>query len=158
MTIERAEPLSRHEAQLLDGYCGQAALVLEHLALATTVAGRSGPGGLEHLTPRELEVLGLMARGLTNAAICDDRGRRRWHWIVAATVLATVMSWSRTYLSVHWATDTIGGSAIGIGCALLAEAAWEGGRRRIASADQMSTDRNAELTRVAASERSTDPA
>ena len=53
------------------------------------------------------------------------RGRSRWHWIVAATFVATLMSWSRTYLSVHWASDTIAGAAIGIGCALLAEAAFE---------------------------------
>ena len=42
------------------------------------------------------------------------------------------MSWSRTYLSVHWATDTIAGSAIGIGCALLAEAVFEIGRSKLA--------------------------
>lgn len=60
------------------------------------------------------------------------RGTRRWHWIVGATLVATIMSWSRTYLSVHWASDTIAGTAIGVGCALLAEAFFEGRRRAAA--------------------------
>ncbi len=72
LTVERDHPASRHEERLLDGYVAQAALVIEHLALASTLAGRRTPGGLEHLTPREREVLGLMARGLTNAAICEE--------------------------------------------------------------------------------------
>lgn len=72
LTVDRAEPVTRHENQLLDGYCAQAALVIEHLTLATTLAGRSGPGGLDHLTPREHEVLGLIAKGLSNAAICEE--------------------------------------------------------------------------------------
>jgi Bacterial regulatory proteins, luxR family len=70
--MERADPLSRHEQRLLDGYCGQAALVIDHLSLAATLSGQVGPGGFDHLTPRELEVLELMSRGLTNAAICDE--------------------------------------------------------------------------------------
>jgi DNA-binding CsgD family transcriptional regulator len=73
ISVTRPDPwLSRHEVELLDGYCAQAALVIEHLRLATTAAGGSVSGGLDHLTPREREVLGLMARGLSNAAICEE--------------------------------------------------------------------------------------
>ena len=72
LTVDRPDPVSRHQARLLDGYAAQAALVLEHLALASTLAGSSTPGGLEHLTPREQQVLELMAKGLTNAGICDE--------------------------------------------------------------------------------------
>ena len=72
LTVDRHDPLSRHEERLIDGYAAQAALILEHLTLASTLAGRRTPGGLEHLTPREQQVLELMARGLTNAGICDE--------------------------------------------------------------------------------------
>lgn len=61
------------------------------------------------------------------------RGRRRWHWFVAASVFAALMSWSRVYLAAHWASDTIAGTAIGVGVALLAEVAFEGGRSAVAA-------------------------
>jgi membrane-associated phospholipid phosphatase len=43
--------------------------------------------------------------------------RRRWWWALAA--LGTLgMAWSRTYLQVHWLSDVVGGSLLGIGVAL----------------------------------------
>jgi hypothetical protein len=72
ISVDRAQQLSRHDLQLLDGFCGQAVLVLENLAAASKLAGGPATGHLDHLTPRELEVLALMAEGLTNAAICDQ--------------------------------------------------------------------------------------
>jgi len=62
----------------------------------------------------------------------EERSFRRWHWFVAASLLAAAMAWSRTYLSVHWATDTIAGTCLGVAIALLAEAAFEGGRHEAA--------------------------
>jgi undecaprenyl-diphosphatase len=44
--------------------------------------------------------------------------RRLW-WTIAALGIA-VMAWSRTYLQVHWLTDVIAGSLLGIGITLLA--------------------------------------
>jgi membrane-associated phospholipid phosphatase len=44
--------------------------------------------------------------------------RRRWWWVLAAVGIAG-MAWSRTYLQVHWLSDVVGGSALGIGIALL---------------------------------------
>lgn len=72
VALERRQPLTRHELRLLDGFCGQAALVLEHLARSSAAATGRGPSQhLDHLTARELEVLDLMAQGLSNAGICE---------------------------------------------------------------------------------------
>ena len=50
----------------------EAGLVLGHLGLAEVIARERRAGHLEELTPREHEVLELMARGLSNAAICAE--------------------------------------------------------------------------------------
>lgn len=60
------------------------------------------------------------------------RGRRRYFWIGIASFVAASMAWSRTYLSAHWATDTIAGSALGAALALFCGAAFEGVRRKVA--------------------------
>ena len=44
--------------------------------------------------------------------------RRRWWWTLAAVGIVG-MAWSRTYLQVHWLSDVVGGSLLGIGIALL---------------------------------------
>jgi DNA-binding NarL/FixJ family response regulator len=72
LSVRRADPLSRAEQQVLDDLTAQATLLVEHLDLADTVARRRAAEGLERLTPREREVLELMARGLSNAAICEQ--------------------------------------------------------------------------------------
>ena len=43
--------------------------------------------------------------------------RRRW-WSVFAALVVFGMAWSRTYLQVHWLSDVIGGSLLGLGIAL----------------------------------------
>jgi undecaprenyl-diphosphatase len=93
--------------------------------VATT--GMSFPSG--HAIAGAVTAFGIVAALL-------PRGRRRWHWFVAATVFAAAMSWSRVYLSVHWATDTIAGSCIGVGLALVTEAIFEGGRSAVAATTQ----------------------
>jgi undecaprenyl-diphosphatase len=92
-------------------------------ALVTT-SGTSFPSG--HAIATAVTAFGLVAAFL-------PRGRRRWHWFVAASFLAASMSWSRTYLDAHWATDTIAGTAIGVALALLSEALFEGGRHAVAT-------------------------
>lgn len=72
LLVHREAPLTRHEHQLLDAYGAQASFVIEHLLLATALAGRSAPTGFDHLSPRERDVLALLARGLSNAAICEE--------------------------------------------------------------------------------------
>lgn len=59
-------------ARLLDDLTAQAAWVIAHVGLARTVTREREAGHLAHLTPRENDVLELMARGLTNNAICDE--------------------------------------------------------------------------------------
>jgi membrane-associated phospholipid phosphatase len=44
--------------------------------------------------------------------------RRRWWWALAAVGIVG-MAWSRTYLQVHWLSDVVGGSLLGVGVALL---------------------------------------
>jgi undecaprenyl-diphosphatase len=44
-------------------------------------------------------------------------GRRRW-WTLAALGII-VMAWSRTYFQVHWLSDVVAGSLLGVGIALL---------------------------------------
>ena len=57
-------------------------------------------------------------------------GRRRWWLPAAAGILA--MAWSRTYLHVHWLSDALAGSVLGIAVSLLSFAAVQlvTGRRR----------------------------
>jgi membrane-associated phospholipid phosphatase len=45
--------------------------------------------------------------------------QRRWWWPLAALGIFG-MAWSRTYLQVHWLSDVIGGSLLGVGIALTA--------------------------------------
>jgi DNA-binding CsgD family transcriptional regulator len=74
LTIEGlgGDDLTRADGRLLDDLAGQATWVIEHLTLARVVNARARVGGLDDLTPREREVLELMARGLSNRAICDE--------------------------------------------------------------------------------------
>jgi undecaprenyl-diphosphatase len=44
--------------------------------------------------------------------------RRRWWWTLAALGIVG-MAWSRTYLQVHWLSDVVGGSLLGIGVSFL---------------------------------------
>lgn len=44
---------------------------------------------------------------------------RRARWLVLAALLAAAMMWSRTYLSVHWLSDTLAGALLGFGVALI---------------------------------------
>lgn len=64
--------LSRSQERVLDGLASQAALVLDNLSLARLIDRGRASGSLDQLTPREREVLELMARGLSNAAICQE--------------------------------------------------------------------------------------
>ena len=68
----RTNPLSLAEDRLFDDLAAQAALVIDHLNLGEVIARQRQAGHLEGLSPREREVLQLMARGLSNAAICDE--------------------------------------------------------------------------------------
>ena len=67
-----ARGISRAEERLLDDLAAQAALVLDRPGLSRLVGTDPAVARLDGLTPRERVVLELMARGLSNAAICDE--------------------------------------------------------------------------------------
>jgi DNA-binding CsgD family transcriptional regulator len=68
----RANQLSLAEVRLFDDLASQAALVIDHIGLASIITRQRETGHLDGLSAREREVLGLMARGLSNAAICAE--------------------------------------------------------------------------------------
>jgi DNA-binding CsgD family transcriptional regulator len=70
LVVPRVSVLTRSEELMMRDLVAQAALLLDRLTLAEIVRRETNAGHLEHLTPREQEVLELMARGLSNAAIC----------------------------------------------------------------------------------------
>jgi DNA-binding CsgD family transcriptional regulator len=72
LSVERPDPLSLAEQQLLLDLAAQATLVIEHLTLADVAARQSLSGHLDTLSPREQDVLQLMSQGLSNAAICTE--------------------------------------------------------------------------------------
>lgn len=71
LSVRGKRALSLSERRLLDDLAGQASLVLEHHSLSAAIAQQRRSGRLDGLTPREQEVLELLARGLSNAAICQ---------------------------------------------------------------------------------------
>ncbi len=72
VTRPRGEALSRSEDALFDDLAAQAGLVVDNLSLARVIERERAAGHLDKLTPRENEVLELMARGRSNAAICEE--------------------------------------------------------------------------------------
>lgn len=74
ISVDRAErdPLSLAEVRLLADLGAQAGLVIEHQGLGEVIARQRRAGLLEGLSPREQEVLELLARGRSNAAICRE--------------------------------------------------------------------------------------
>jgi DNA-binding CsgD family transcriptional regulator len=75
VTMDRTQPLSRHEQQLLDALGAQASLIVGMVVGMVDAAAGSSPAPAARfgrLTPREQDVLDLMARGMTNAAICAE--------------------------------------------------------------------------------------
>lgn len=74
LTVDRSatDRLSLAEARLFGDLAAQAALVIDHLTVSDVITRQRQAGHLEGLSQRERQVLELMARGLSNAAICDE--------------------------------------------------------------------------------------
>lgn len=69
---DRRNDLSLAEQRLFEHLAAQASLVIQHLSLADVIARQRRAGQLEGLTPREKDVLELMALGLSNTAISQE--------------------------------------------------------------------------------------
>ncbi|GEM_PF-1564402 len=74
LAVERptALRLSLAEEKLVADIAAQAVLVIDHLALLRDAARQRATGDVAHLSPRERQILELMARGLSNAAISEQ--------------------------------------------------------------------------------------
>lgn len=74
LSVQRpqADALSLSEARLFSDLASQAALVIDHLGLADVIVRQRRAGNLDGLSERERDVLELMARGRSNAAICAE--------------------------------------------------------------------------------------
>jgi DNA-binding CsgD family transcriptional regulator len=72
VSVRRPDPLSLAEWKLFGDLAAQATLVIEYVSLATVVARHSSDGHLDGLSLREHDVLQLVSRGLSNAAICNE--------------------------------------------------------------------------------------
>lgn len=72
LVVPTATHLTRSEEQMMEDLGAQAALALHRLTLADVIQRQASAGHLDDLTPRERTVLELMARGLSNAAICQE--------------------------------------------------------------------------------------
>ncbi|MDF1479051.1 phosphatase PAP2 family protein [Leifsonia sp. H3M29-4] len=62
---------------------------------------------------------GHVANAATVAIALALIARRWWVWF-AGSLLVVLMALSRTYLGVHWLSDTVGGLLVGVGVAVIA--------------------------------------
>ncbi|WP_168625735.1 phosphatase PAP2 family protein [Cryobacterium sp. BB307] len=97
------------------------------IALLTSVAVVQGlkavfgrPRPEEMLVPSDFGSFpsGHVANAATLAVALAIIFARTWVWVLGAAYVAA-MAWSRTYLGVHWLSDTIGGALIGAGIAVI---------------------------------------
>jgi membrane-associated phospholipid phosphatase len=99
----------------------EAATTLSSTLLKILVGRARPPDGLVHPVGSSFPSGHAAYAGATCVALVllfTAPGRqRRWAWALAALGVVG-MAWSRTYLQVHWLSDVVGGSLLGIGVAL----------------------------------------
>jgi undecaprenyl-diphosphatase len=92
-------------------------LVLKHL-----VDRLRPPGGLIEPSGASFPSGHASYAGATTVALVllfTAPGPRRLLWWALAALGIALMAWSRTYLQVHWLSDVVAGSMLGIGISLL---------------------------------------
>jgi len=91
--------------------------------LLKALVGRPRPtNGLVHALGASFPSGHVVYAGTTCVALVllfTAPGPRRGLWWGVAAVGIAGMAWSRTYLQVHWLSDVVGGSLLGIGIAFL---------------------------------------
>jgi undecaprenyl-diphosphatase len=90
--------------------------------LKTLVDRPRPPAGLVHPVGSSYPSGHATYAGTTAVALVllfTAAGPGRWPWWTAAGVTIALMAWSRTYLQVHWLSDVVAGSLLGVGIVLV---------------------------------------
>jgi membrane-associated phospholipid phosphatase len=80
------------------------------------------PGGLVHPSGASFPSGHATYAGVTSVALVllfTEPGPRRRLWWALAALATAGMAWSRTYLRVHWLSDVLAGSLLGVAVALV---------------------------------------
>jgi undecaprenyl-diphosphatase len=91
------------------------------------------PDGLVHLSDFSFPSGHAAYAGATCTALVllfTWPGSSRRVWATLAAIVIVAMAWSRTYLQVHWLSDALAGSLLGVGIALLVFAVVQKGLSR----------------------------
>ena len=87
--------------------------------------------GAAALSAAIILVLASLYRANRREGLSEQAGTKLVLPIIAGVLWTTLMMWSRTALGVHWLSDTVAGTVLGLSAALIAQGIWgaSGARR-----------------------------